>query len=145
MLFAILVSACSGSACGGFKISRLLICLKSIKRDFLKTIHPNSVRTITFEGKKVEEETTQAVCSYLFLYVFFLIIVMFLISFDGLTLSQTINASFSTFANNGMCFELTSFSVFSDFSKIVLSIGMLLGRLEIYPLIVIFSRYRKWS
>lgn len=145
MLCAMLVSACSGSTCGGFKISRLLIALKSIKRDFLKAIHPNSVHTITFEGKEVNEETTRAVSSYLFLYVFFLVIIMVLISFDGLTLSETASAAVASFANSGLCFEISSFAVFSDFSKIVLSIGMLLGRLEIYPLIVLFSRYRKWS
>lgn len=144
-LCAMLVSACSGSTCGGFKISRLLIVLKSIKRDFLKVIHPSSVRTIKFEGKAVDEQTSRAVSSYVFLYVFFLIIIMILISFDGLSLSETINATFSTFANSGMCYEIGSFSVFSDFSKIVLSIGMLLGRLEIYPLIVLFSHYRKWN
>ena len=145
ILCAMLVSACSGSTCGGFKISRLIITLKSIKRDFLKAIHPNSVHTITFEGKEVDDTTTKAVSSYLFLYVFCIVIIMILISFDGLSLSQTINAAFTSFANNGLCFEITSFSIFSDFSKIVLSIGMLLGRLEIYPLIVLFSRYRKWN
>lgn len=144
-LCAMLVSACSGSTCGGFKVSRLLIALKSIKRDFLKVIHPNSVQAITFEGKEVEDGVAKAVSSYLFLYVFCLVIIMVLISFEGLNLSETVNAAFTTFSNNGLCFEISSFSIFSDFSKVVLSIGMLLGRLEIYPLIVILTRYRKWN
>ena len=145
ILCAMLLSACSGSTCGGFKISRLLITLKSIKRDFLKAIHPNSVQTITFEGKEVDDSITKAVSSYLFIYVFCLVIIMILVSFDGLSLSETINVAFTSFANNGLCFEISSFASFSSFSKVVLSIGMLLGRLEIYPLLVLFSRYRKWS
>lgn len=142
---AMLVSACSGSTCGGFKISRLIVAVKSIKRDFLKAIHPNSVHTITFEGKEIDEQITRSVSSYLLLYVLFLVLLMFLISFDGLSLSQTASAAITAFSNNGLCFDITSFSIFSNCSKIILSIGMLLGRLEIYPLIVLFSRYRKWS
>lgn len=143
ILFLMLVSACAGSTCGGFKISRLLICIKSIKRDILKTFHPNSVRTITFEGKKVDEETVKSTKSYLLLYIGIIIILMFLISFDGFTLDQTINAVFTTFANVGLCFDISNFALFSDFSKFILSIGMLFGRLEIFPIIVWASSLRR--
>lgn len=142
MLFLMLVSACAGSTCGGFKISRLIICLKSIKRDILKTFHANSVRIITFEGKKVDEDIVKSTNSYLFLYIGLIILIMFLISFDGFTLDQTINAVFSTFANSGICFDIPNFAGFSNFSKFVLSIGMLLGRLEIFPIIVWASSLR---
>lgn len=143
MLFLMLVSACAGSTCGGFKISRLLICLKSIKRDILKTFHPNSVRTITFEGKKVDDNTVKSTCTFLFLYIGIIVILMFLISFDGLSLAQTLNAVFATFANVGLAFDVANFSIFSDFSKFVLSIGMLFGRLEIFPIIVWASSLRR--
>lgn len=143
MLFLMLVSACAGSTCGGFKISRLLICIKSIKRDILKTFHPNSVRTITLEGKKVDEETVKSTKSYLILYVGIIFLLMFLISFDGFTLDQTINAVFTTFANVGLCFDISSFADFSNFSKTVLSIGMLFGRLEIFPIIVWASSIKR--
>lgn len=143
ILFLMLVSACAGSTCGGFKISRLLICIKSIKRDILKTFHPNSVRTITFEGKKVNEETVKSTKSYLLLYIGIIIILMFLISFDGFTLDQTINAVFTTFANVGLCFDIPNFALFSNFSKFILSIGMLFGRLEIFPIIVWASSLRR--
>ena len=142
-LCLMIISACAGSTCGGFKISRLLICIKSIKRDILKTFHPNSVRTITFEGKKVEENTVKSTCTFLFLYIGILIIIMFLISFDGIPLDQALNASFTTFGNVGLCFDISSFAEFSNFSKSVLSIGMLLGRLEIFPVIVWLSTLRK--
>ncbi len=143
IIFLTLVSACAGSTCGGFKISRLIICLKTIKRDILKTFHPNSVRTIMFEGKKVEEDTIKSNSTFLFLYIGVLLLIMFLISFEGLTLGQTIDAAITTFSNAGLCFDIKSFSIFSDFSKFVLSIGMLFGRLEIFPIIVWASSFKK--
>ena len=143
VLILMLVSACAGSTCGGFKISRLLICLKTIKRDVLKVIHPNSIRTITFEGKKVESEVINSTCTFLYLYVFIIIVLMVLVGFNGYSFEVTTNAVFSTFANVGLSFEIGSFSMFSDFSKIVLSIGMILGRLEIFPLLGLLSCFRK--
>ncbi len=143
VLILMLVSACAGSTCGGFKISRLLICIKSIKRDILKTFHPNCVRTITFEGKKVDEETVKSTRSFLLLYIGIIILLMFLISFDGFTLDQTINAVFTTFGNVGLCFDISNFALFSNFSKFILSIGMLFGRLEIFPIIVWASSLKR--
>lgn len=143
ILFLMLISACAGSTCGGFKVSRLIICFKTIKRDFLKIIHPNSVHTVTFEGKKIEEETIRSTCTFLFLYAFLIVSIMLLVSFDKIPLETTINAVFSTFANVGLCFNLSNFAMFSNFSKVMLSIGMLLGRLEIFPLIVLISNLKK--
>ena len=142
-LCLMLISACAGSTCGGFKISRLIISIKSIKRDLLKAIHPNSVQTITFEGKKVDEEIIRSTRSFLFLYAFLIVIILFIISFDNVNFSQTVNAVFTTFGNVGLCFDINNFAFFSGFSKLVLSVGMLLGRLEIYPLIILFSNLKK--
>lgn len=142
-LFLMVVSACAGSTCGGFKISRLMICFKTIKRDVLKVFHPNSVNIITLEGKKVEETTINSTCTFLFLYIFTMIILMVLVSFDKFSFEIIVNAVFTTFANVGLCFEFGSFSIFSDFSTVVLTIGMLFGRLEIFPLIGLISNLRK--
>ena len=138
-----LISACAGSTCGGFKISRLIICIKSIYRDILKVIHPNSVRTIYFENKKVSDDIVKNTCSFLFMYVLIIIVIMFIVSFDELGFETTTNAVFCTFANVGLSFNISNFSEFSNLSKIVLSLGMLLGRLEIYPIVVLFSDLRK--
>ena len=142
-LMLMLISACAGSTCGGFKISRLLILLKTIKRELLKAIHPNSVRTITFEGKKVDEDTVRSTCLYLLLYAIFIVAIMFIVSFDKVNFSQAVNATFTTFANVGLCFDISNFADFSILSKLVLSIGMLLGRLEILPMMVLFSDLKK--
>ena len=145
LMLLMLISACAGSTCGGFKISRLIIIFKVIKRDFLKVVHPNSVRTITFEGKKVDEDTIKNTSTFMFLYILFIIIIMFIVSFDGYSFEITINAVISTFANVGLCFNISDFSIFSSLSKIVLCCGMLLGRLEIFPLIALFTslKFRK--
>lgn len=142
-LLLMLISACAGSTCGGFKISRLIIIFKTIKREILKAFHPNSVHVIKFEGKKVDESAVKNTTTFMFLYILLIIIIMFLISFDGFSLSETINAVFTTFANVGLCFEISNFAAFSSFSKFVLSIGMLLGRLEIFPIIVLLSNLTK--
>ena len=142
-LCLMLISACAGSTCGGFKIARLIIVVKTIKRELLKAIHPNCVRSITFEGKKVEEDTVRSTCTYMLLYAIFIIVILFIVSFDKVTFSQAVNSVFTTFGNVGLCFDINNFADFSVVSKIVLSIGMLLGRLEILPMMVLFSDIRK--
>ena len=142
-LMLMLISACAGSTCGGFKMSRLIICFKSIKRDILKIIHPNSIRCIKFEGNDVPDDIIKSTRSFLFLYIIFILIIMFIVSIDGFSFEVTLNAVFSTFANVGLAFDISTFSIFSNVSKVFLSIGMLLGRLEIFPIIVLFSDLRK--
>ena len=142
-LLLMLVSACAGSACGGFKISRLIICVKSIARDFIKTFKPNSVKIIKFEDKKVNQDTINSVRAYLFLYIIILLILVFIVSYDGYSLETTINAAFTTFANNGLAFGISSFGDFTVLSKLSMTFGMLLGRLEIYPLLILFSKLKK--
>ena len=142
-LLLMLVSACAGSTCGGFKISRLIICVKSIARDFIKTFKPNSVKIIKFEDKKVDQDTINSVRAYLFLYIIILLILVFIVSYDGYSLETTINAAFTTFANNGLAFGISSFGDFTILSKLSMTFGMLLGRLEIYPLLILFSKLKK--
>ncbi len=137
ILFIMVVSACAGSTCGGFKISRLILIFKIIKRDILKIVHPNSVKVITFEGKKVEEETLNSTKSFMFLYIILILIILFVVSIDGFSFETSLNAVFTTFGNVGLYFEIPNFSLFSDLSKLVMCIGMLLGRLEIYPIIAL--------
>ncbi len=145
VLLLMLISACAGSTCGGFKMSRLIICVKKIKRDLTRLVHPNMVKDIKFEGKKLDESTIESTTSFLLLYVVLIILIMFIISFDPLklTLSETISATFTTFANVGLTFDISNFALFSPLSKMVLSIGMLLGRLEIFPVIVLFTNINK--
>lgn len=143
LLFLMLVSACGGSTCGGFKVSRLILMFKTIKRDILKIIHPNSVHVIKYDKKVVSEEAINSNNTFLFLYATFIVVIMFIVSLNGFNFDVTLNSVFSTFANTGLCFNIYNYADFSSLSKIALSIGMLLGRLEIFPLIVLFSDFRK--
>ena len=79
----------------------------------------------------------------MYLYFIILFLIIFIICFDGVSISTAINAAFTTFGNVGLCFEINDFGDFSNLSKIVMSIGMLFGRLEIFPIIVLFSRNYK--
>ena len=142
-LALMLISACAGSTCGGFKISRLIIIFKTIKRDFQRIVFPSRIKTITFEEKKLDDDVIHNTCSFMYLYFIILFLIIFIISFNGFSFSETVNAVFTTFGNVGFCFEISNFSMFSDFSKLVLSFGMLLGRLEIFPLIVLFNKNYK--
>ena len=137
LLFIMVVSACAGSTCGGFKVARLVLIFKIIKRDIQKMVHPNCVKTITFEGKKVEEETLNSTKSFMFLYIILILLILFVVGLDGLPLETSINAVFTTFGNVGLYFDIPNFNIFSDVSKIAMSLGMLLGRLEIYPIIAL--------
>ncbi len=143
VLFIMVVSACAGSTCGGFKVSRLILIFKIIKRDIKKIVHPNSVQIITFEGKRVEEETLESTKSFMFLYIILMFIILFVVGFDGHSLETSINAVFTTFGNVGLYFDIPDFSIFSPISKLAMSLGMLLGRLEIYPIMALVLNRRK--
>ena len=143
MLVLMLISACAGSTCGGLKISRLIICAKSIKRNLIKQVHPNAVQVVKFEGKKVSEETIENTNTFIFLYVALILLFILIISFNGYNIETTINAVFTTFANVGLCFNIQNFQEFTVLSKATLCVAMLLGRLEIFPLVSLISDMRK--
>ena len=143
MLVLMLISACAGSTCGGLKISRLIICAKSIKRNLIKQVHPNAVQVVKFEGKKVSEETIENTNTFIFLYVALILLFILIISFNGYNIETTINAVFTTFANVGLCFNIQNFQEFTVLSKVTLCVAMLLGRLEIFPLVSLISDMRK--
>ena len=97
----------------------------------------------SYANNKAEEETVNATTTFLSLYIFFIILIMILVSFDGFSFEVVLNSVFTTFGNVGLAFEVGSFSIFSDFSTFVMTIGMLLGRLEIFPLIGLISSIKK--
>lgn len=142
-LLLMFTSACAGSTCGGIKVSRLVILSKTIKRDILKIIHPSSIRIITFDGKKLDDEICRTNNTFIFLYIILILIIMLIVSLDKISFETTLNAVLSTFANVGLCFNISNFSDFSLISKIALSIGMLLGRLEIFPVIVLLTDWKR--
>ena len=137
------VGGCAGSTAGGLKLSRVLILFKSIKRELSQMLHPRAVKEVKIEGKKLDDSTIKGVQTYFSFYMVLIIAVFFLLSFDKFTMETNFTAAVSTFNNVGPAFgaagPMSSYADFSIFSKIVMSFSMLLGRLEIYPMILLFS------
>ncbi len=133
--------ACAGSTAGGLKISRVVILFKKIGNELRRAVHPRSVSVVKFEGKKVEEDTLNGVGSYLAVYAVSLLCMFLLLSietrFDFETNFTAVVACFNNIGPGmGLVGPMGSYADYSVFSKIVLSFGMLLGRLEIYPLLI---------
>ena len=140
LLLFMFSGACAGSTAGGFKISRIVMLFKSIKREIKQMIHPRSVSTVKFEAKRLEEKTVSSVGIYLAVYLMCLATVFLLISFEPFSIETNFSAAVSCFNNIGPGLDVVgparSFAEYSDFSKIVLSFAMLLGRLEVYPVLI---------
>jgi len=150
LLFLMMTGGMAGSTAGGIKMSRMIILTKSTAADLRKMVHPREIITIHFEGETVQESTIHNVRIYFITWVAILILCTLLISIEGYGEFLTnFSASLSCISNIGPGFELvgpaSNFSGYSYFSKIILSIEMLFGRLEIFPLMVLFSpaTYRK--
>ncbi len=135
--------AMAGSTAGGLKISRIVLLGKMIKREFMHTLHPRSVSTVKFEGKTVDDSTLNSVSTYfsLFMCGFFAMFLLISIDkFDFLTNFSAVAACINNIGPGlGAVGPTGSFAGYSDFSKLVLSAAMLLGRLEFFPLIIAFS------
>ncbi len=135
--------ACAGSTAGGFKVSRIVIIFKTVCREFERLLRPRSVRIVKNEGKSVDEKVISSVTTYLAVYLMCFIAVFLLLSLDKFGFETNFTAAASCFNNIGPGLDkvgpMASFADYSAFSKVVLSIAMLLGRLEIFPLIIAFS------
>ena len=142
LLILMLVGACAGSTGGGFKCARVLLLFKSLRRNVSQVLHPNRVQAIRVNGKVVSEKTLSTTSAYLFVYMIILIGSILLVSLDGFSITTSLSAVFSCFNNIGPGLDavgpVSNFSAFGPFSKIVLILDMLAGRLEIFPVLVLF-------
>lgn len=138
-----LIGASAGSTGGGIKVSRLMILMKSARSEIRRMIHPRSVRAVKLNGKNLDENTLQGVNSYFVLYMIIFFLAFLLISLDNFTLEDNFTAVVATLNNIGpglgMVGPAGNFSQYSFFSKIVLSLCMLFGRLEILPMLLFLS------
>ena len=134
--------ACSGSTCGGIKISRLVIILKTVLKEIKKMLNPKAVISIKFDGKIVSKEVIDASNTYFVAYMLILLISTFIISFDNLDLLSSITASITCINNVGpglgFIGPVDNFSLLSAGSKLTLCFVMIAGRLEIFPLLMLF-------
>ena len=129
--------------CEGLKLSRVMLLIKTALADLVGMLHPREVRRVQMDGKRVDAATTKAVYSFFFLYVLIIVVTGLLISVDGYDFTVNFTAALSSMSNIGPGLSIIgpsgNFAIFSTFSKIVLTIVMLLGRLEIYPLVILAS------
>lgn len=148
LLILMILGGCGGSTAGGIKISRFVLMCKLIAREFRKMLHPTSVRAVRFEGKQVDEQTLSSVTTYFALYMLCLFTVFIVLSFEPFSLETNFSVAVSSFNNIGPAFgsAATNCADYSAVSKLVLSFSMLLGRLEIFPLLITLSptfRFKK--
>ncbi len=136
------IGACAGSTGGGFKVSRVLILLKEARKEFRFIIHPRTVQTVKVNGKKVSHEVARNVSVYLIVYIVIILVSTALIAINGFDFTTNLTSVLATFNNTGPGFSIVgsagNYSSFSIFSKIVFIFNMLAGRLELYPLLLIF-------
>ena len=141
LIILMIIGACAGSTAGGFKVSRMLILLKSIKIELSSMIHPREVKKIRMDGHVVKPETLRTAQVYLVLYWTIFLMSILLISIDNFDFTTNFTAVAATFNNIGPGLAgvgpMSNFNGYSVFSKIVLMLGMLIGRLELYPIILL--------
>ena len=149
LVLLMIVGACAGSTGGGVKVSRFVILTKATAQEIRRLLHPRSVKVLTMDGKPIGRETIQGVQGYMMVYFFVTVISMLLVSLDNFDLTTTITAVEATLNNIGPGLNLVgpaeNFALFSPMSKIVLTLDMLLGRLELFPVLILLmpSTWRK--
>ena len=143
LLALMFVGACAGSTGGGIKVSRLLIIVKSIRREVRKMLHPNAVTIIKVNGKKIGQDTMKNVNLYLTCYIMILIVSILLVSIDNFDFATTFSGVLTTMSNVGPGISkvgpVMNFHSFSAVSKLVFCFDMLIGRLEIFPYLLLLS------
>ena len=144
ILFCLLfLGACGGSTAGGIKISRFIILTKLVLREVKHIVHPRSVNLIKLDGYKIESDVTRSVASFIILYIFILLGSFVLISLNGFDFATNMTAVTTCLSNVGpglnMAGPTESMVFFSPFSKLLLCMDMLLGRLEIFTILMLFT------
>lgn len=142
LVLLMFIGACAGSTGGGIKVSRIVILIKTLGKELNSYIHPKSVRKIKFEGAPVEHEVLRSINVYFITFMILFTGSVFLVSLEGHDLVTNFTAVAATINNIGPGLELVgpigSFAFFTDFSKWVMIFDMLAGRLELFPLLILF-------
>ena len=138
------IGGCAGSTAGGFKVSRVVLLFKQIRSNLKQTLHPRSIAAIKLEGRRVENSTVANVTTYFALYAICMAVIFMIISVaNSFDFETNVTATVSCFNNIGPGLSrvgpASSYAAYSDVSKWTLSIGMLMGRLEILPMILLFA------
>ncbi len=144
LLIIMFIGACAGSTGGGIKVSRLIITVKSTWTNVRRMINPRSVKAVRFESKAVDEDTKNSVSAYFVIYAFIFFISFLLVTvFDGVDIETSFSSVASALNNIGPALgkagPMANFNFYSIPSLMVLALDMLLGRLEIFPILFLFA------
>lgn len=143
LLLLMFIGGCAGSTSGSVKVIRILVLAKLVKRQVAKIFHPNAYIPIKIDGKVVNDDVVTSISSFFILFIIIFVIGILVISFEGLDFESTVSAVATSIGNVGPGFGFVgptrNFSDFSSFSKIFLSLLMLMGRLELFTIIALIS------
>ena len=144
LMVLMITGACAGSTAGGLKLARALLLIKILRRNARQVLHPNRVQVVRNNGQVVSEKVLEHANAYFAAYIIIILVSFLLISLDEFSLTTNFTAVLACFNNVGPGFEWVgpscSFAAYSPFSKLVLTVDMLAGRLEIFPILALFSR-----
>ncbi|MBQ3666053.1 MAG: TrkH family potassium uptake protein [Lachnospiraceae bacterium] len=142
LVILMFIGACAGSTGGGIKVSRIVIVFKTIIKELNSYIHPKSIKKIKIDGKPIEHEVVRATNVYFMTFMMLFSLSVFAVSLEGRSAVTTFTAVAATINNIGPGLDLVgptgNFAFFSNFSKYVLMFDMLAGRLELFPLLILF-------
>jgi trk system potassium uptake protein TrkH len=142
LVLLMICGACAGSTGGGMKVSRVLVLLKTLKKELLQLVHPRSVRKVMLDGETVEHTVLRSINVFTAVYFLIFGLSVLLISLDGFSMETNFTAVAATLNNIGPGLAgvgpASNFSAYSGFSKVVLIFDMLAGRLEIFPMLLLF-------
>lgn len=144
LVMLMFVGACAGSTGGGIKVSRFLILIKTVRKELHLFLHPNAVKKVKMDGKSISHEVVRSTNIFLIAYVLIFSFSMLVLAIDNHDLITNFTAVAATFNNIGPGLELVgptgNFGFFSYLSKCILILDMLAGRLEIFPLLLLFNK-----
>ena len=142
LVLLMFIGACAGSTGGGIKIVRIVIGAKLARRGVQRAIHPQQVKCIHIDGEPLDEDTCSSVSAFLLVYALLFVLLLVLLALEGLDFITTFSAAASCFNNVGPGMELvgpmSNYTCFSSFGKVLLAFSMLFGRLELYPMLLLF-------
>ena len=148
LMILMITGACAGSTAGGLKLARALLLFKTLRRNARQVLHPSRVQVVRNNGQAVPEKVLEHANAYFAAYIIIIIVSFLLISLDEFSLTTNFTAVLACFNNVGPGLDgvgpTCSYAAYSTFSKLVLTVDMLAGRLEIFPLLALFSRGR-WT
>jgi trk system potassium uptake protein TrkH len=143
LVWLMFIGACAGSTGGGMKVSRIVIMFKTIRKEMSYLVHKRSIKVLKFDGKKIEHETMRSINVFFISYIMIFAASVLIVSLDNFDFTTSFTAVAATINNVGPGLEVVgpigNFGGFSDLSKFVMMFDMLCGRLEVFPLLLLFN------